>query len=159
MRLLLEAVVAGEADDELIRGATVRRMIEEVRAEMPERPEVVTSKQAAELWSYSADTWSQWCRQGEIEGAWQDGEGGIWRMPYASCEAKVERVRWEARNPNRRKRRGPWNASPSPPGGAGTESFSEGKVVRLRSPPMGRGQTDDARPERPGVAGRRGADD
>jgi hypothetical protein len=131
----------------------LRAMLEaEVR---PERPEVVTTTTAESLWSYSAHTWSNWCREGKVDGAWQDGEGGIWRMPYESCAARVERVRWEARRDSSDRRsgpRGPWKASSSQARRPRPESVQEGKVVGLRLAALGRGETDCTRPDTSGMA-------
>ena len=122
-------------------------------------PEIVTTPQASQLWSYSSDTWSGWCREGKIAGAWQDGAGGIWRMPYESCNSHVERLRLEARQSTAKKRkRTPWGNSPSTQTGrARPKNLPERKVVPLRPASVRGRQGRDAEPEPPQLAGRRRA--
>jgi hypothetical protein len=52
-------------------------------------PEVLDTKQAAQLLGYRPERWRRWAEAGRIEGAWQDGARGPWRLPRTACEAHL----------------------------------------------------------------------
>lgn len=72
-------------DDEYLSVGYVRKLLRDAEP----TPEVVTISQAVERWSYSRETWRQAAAEGEIPGAWQDTEGGTWRLPVAECRRYV----------------------------------------------------------------------
>lgn len=48
--------------------------------------ETMGTKEAAELWGYTAATITKWCREGRIPGASQDCVGSPWHIPKdAKC--------------------------------------------------------------------------
>lgn len=55
-------------------------------------PEVLSAKEAARRFGYAAERWRRWCERGLIAGAWQDAEGGPWRLPRASAEAHLRQL-------------------------------------------------------------------
>lgn len=121
---------------------------------LPSGARVITTGQAAELLGYSADTWRGWAEAGEVDGAYRDdGTDGHWRLPLAACEEHLARLQGGALH--RRRKRGPWpkKAGPTPQAArVGAEADPEGKVVRLRSPALGRRASDDAGPAEPRLA-------
>ena len=49
------------------------------------------TKEAAELWGYTAATITKWCRNGPIPNASQDGAGSPWHIPKdAKCPRPVK---------------------------------------------------------------------
>ena len=62
-------------------------------------PATLTTRQAATILGYSSKQWARWCVAGVIGGAWQDTDGGSWRMPRTACEARIEEQRRRGRRP------------------------------------------------------------
>lgn len=49
------------------------------------------TKEASELWGYSQNTISKWCREGIIPGAEQDAAGSPWHIPKnAKCPKQIK---------------------------------------------------------------------
>lgn len=49
------------------------------------------TKEASELWGYSQQTISKWCREDKIPGAEQDATGSPWHIPKdAQCPQKIK---------------------------------------------------------------------
>lgn len=64
-------------------------------------PQVLTAEQAEEHVGRTSEYWRRQAKAGRIAGAWQDSEGGPWRLPRAACEAllrsaQAKRVRSRA---------------------------------------------------------------
>lgn len=72
-------------DDQYLSVGYLRKLL----ADAEPTPEVVTISQAVERWSYSRETWRQAAVEGDIPGAWQDTEGGTWRLPVSECRRYV----------------------------------------------------------------------
>lgn len=119
----------------------------------PKAPEIITTSQASERFSWSPKTWGKWARAGMIAGAFQDGGDGMWRLPLESCASHVERLKWEAQQPTRAKRRKPWGErAKSSAGGSRPEDLPERKVLQLRPSAVRNGPRGDARSETSRVA-------
>ena len=52
-------------------------------------PEVLTTKEAAARYGYTPERWRRWAEAGRIDGVWQDGRWGPWRLPRLACEAHL----------------------------------------------------------------------
>lgn len=52
-------------------------------------PQVMTAEQAAEHAGRTPEYWRRQAKAGRIPGAWQDAEGGPWRLPRPACEAHL----------------------------------------------------------------------
>lgn len=132
----------------------------QLRAAFVHQPKgILTTVDSAKIFGYSSDTWAKWASDGLIEGAYQDGPRGIWRLPYEGVEARIERVRADKAKRKVGRRRGPWReetATPSTPL-AGPEGVPrEGiTVLQGRSETLGWEADGDARPALQGVAGSR----
>lgn len=70
-------------------------------------PMFLTTKQAAERWGYSSESWAKWAKEDLLEGAWQDVDGGPWHLPSESCEDHVDHLRQQSATQKRRRFRGP----------------------------------------------------
>ena len=77
-----------------------------------ERVRFITTKEAARLFSYTADTWARWAPT--LPGAFIDR---MWRLPLAACEAKIERLSQPQHRP-----RGPWKRAATRAQAAGSRS-------------------------------------
>jgi hypothetical protein len=144
--------LAGLPDDALVPVRWVKKLL--AGEVVPSEFRVLTTREAADLFGYSVDTWRGWADEGEVRGAYRDeGEAGTWRLPMKACEEHLARLQSGALN--RRRKRGPWQpkarTSAQAPQ-AGAEADPERKVVRLRPSPVGRRPADDATPESPRLA-------
>lgn len=125
-------------DDTTIRLGFVRECL----ARVDDAPEVVTIAQAVERWSYSRETWRQAAAEGELPGAWQDTEGGTWRLPAEACRRYVRARQSDGRRRGTKGPRGPRARYTTTPHLQG-----EGQPVVEGGPPQVRGEADgDARP-------------
>lgn len=89
--------------------------LDELRARLGDQePEFVTTAQAHDLWPiYSRAKWARLAADGEIDGAWQEGEGSPWNLPVPACRAYIKaRQAYRSSTKDRRKRRGPWKTTP-----------------------------------------------
>lgn len=132
-------------DDQYLSVGYVRQLLADARP----APEVVTIRQAVGLWSYSRETWRQAAAEGKIPGAWQDTEGGTWRLPVAACRRYVRARQSDGRRRGTKGPRGPrsWYR-PTP------HLHEDGESVVVRGPEeVGRDTDGDTRPEGPRLAG------
>lgn len=90
--------VASLPDDHVVyvpgHGETTLGAIRGVQARM------ITTVEAAALFSYKPETWAGWAKDGLIEGAYRDR---LWRLPVEACQAHIRAQRLP-----RRRRRAPW---------------------------------------------------
>lgn len=105
----------------------------------------IGTRQAAGRWGRAPETWALLARNGMIEGAYQDGVGGPWRLPLESCERYIENRRKEASKPH-----GPRKAPQARR--ARPQGVPKGKVLPGGHASMGRRSLDDAKPRGPRLA-------
>lgn len=131
-------------DDQYLSVGFVREVLDGWEPE----PEIVTISQAVERWSYSREWWRQRATEGEVPGAWQDSQGGTWRLPVEGCRRIIARQQSDGRRRGTTGPRGPraWYATASHLPG-------EGQPVVEGGPQEVRRDTDgDAGPVGPRLA-------
>ena len=143
------AVVVGSGE------LTVGEIREAFAGGNPDR--VLTTTEAAVELGYSPDSWQKWAARGRIEKAWQDADGGPWRLPYASCQAHRDGL--QRRALKKGKRRGPWKGKAPPPASTRAEGVSRQGLQVVPSGSQAMGRTADPDPESggPRLAGPRRA--
>lgn len=101
LRLLVGGVELPAAATVSMDAGALEDMLARAQAGRP--PEELSTAQAAAFLGKSRQWWEK--HAGEIEGAWQEGEGGTWSLPYRACRAYMDGLR---SNHERRSRlRGP----------------------------------------------------
>jgi hypothetical protein len=90
-------------------------------------PEIMSMRQAAEVFGWDPKRWRRWAEDERIPGAWQE-ENGHWRLPREGCRARVaEEMKQGRRGP----RRGTTENTPlKPVGPGGTTRMSLEKKTR-----------------------------
>lgn len=71
---------------------TITVQVKDLRSALESKaggPQIVTAKQAAEHVGRTPEFWRRAAEAGKIAGAWQDSEGGPWRLPRDACEAHI----------------------------------------------------------------------
>ena len=127
---------------------------------------ILTTTEASDLLGYSPEMWQKWAKADEVPGAWQDGPGGIWRLPYEGCVRKVRREQEEhahLQKGRKRRGRGPWKnrgAATASAARAGAEGLPGAGLTLLEGgpAPVGRRPADDEESRASGVAGEGGED-
>lgn len=97
---------------------------------------ILTTYEASRIFGYSASQWQKWAAAGDLPDAYQDVEGGHWRLPYEACDAHVRRR--IDRGLRRGGPRGPWSAAegvPRPRLEVVEASTEAPRGLRLRSQP------------------------
>ena len=115
---------------------------------------ILTTGEASRMFGYSSSQWAKWAP--EISEAYQDAEGGPWRLPYAACEAHVAKRETDAKRKGRNRRGRPWKkAKRASPSRERATSVSRGRfeVLQGGSPPLGNEAPGSSQPESPRLAG------
>lgn len=55
-------------------------------------PREMDAEQAAHYYGRTPEFWRRAAKRGDVEGAYQDRAGGIWRLPKEGCEAYSRRL-------------------------------------------------------------------
>ncbi len=73
----------------------------------PREDRLFTTGEAHKEFGFSSNQWRRWASLGLVEGAFQDGPGGRWRLPRTGCKARIANER-TSRTARRRGGNGPW---------------------------------------------------
>lgn len=62
-------------------------------------PQVMSTRQAADVYGWSPKRWRRWAEEGLVDGAWQEeGKRGAWRLPRDGCRKRVATLLEEGRS-------------------------------------------------------------
>jgi hypothetical protein len=114
----------------------------------PDPNMVLTTGQAAERLGYSGDWWRRAAKDGDVPGAYQDGDHrGTWRLPIVGCIEHLHALR----SPQRTRRRAPWSATEAQQD-ARTPPVLARSMARGGLASVGRRSSDSSRPAFPRLA-------
>ena len=94
--------------DAMLPVAWVRKHLGNPQEAEPRAPQILSTRQAARWFGLNPKRWRVWAEEGLIEGAFQEAEGGPWRLPVEGCQRRIiafknaPRVKSKARGPYRK---------------------------------------------------------
>lgn len=92
----------------------IRQQLGNPQEAEPRAPQILSTRQAARWFGLNPKRWRVWAEQGLVEGAFQESEGGPWRLPVEGCQRRID----EYKNAPRSKRspfRGGYKKASLPP--------------------------------------------